>query len=75
MSLGDASSNSNTIRDGTESQRRKKNMVNKIFTAMFLISVVAFAPAAAWATRATIITTTIITTTTTTIKSNSGDKR
>ena len=24
-------------------------MVNKIFTAMFLISVVAFAPAAAWA--------------------------
>ncbi len=49
MSLGDASSNSNTIRDGTESQRRKKNMVNKIFTAMFLISVVAFAPAAAWA--------------------------
>ncbi len=49
MSLGDASSNSNTVRDGTETQRRKKNMVNKIFTAMFLISAVAFAPAAAWA--------------------------
>ena len=55
-------------------------MVNKIFTAMFLISVVAFAPAAAWAhtdhhpTTTTIIII-IITTTTTIIKSNSGDKR
>ena len=53
-------------------------MVNKIFTAMFLISVVAFAPAAAWAHtdhhhhHHHLI---IITTTTTIIKSNSGDKR